>query len=409
MISKQKIGFLIILSLAVFIIWGSGIYYGQYIKENYQSVSIRMKSDEVTKHMLLRALENEKEKGAKEIPGITAWNRLEDQVIENQELYTKSKVHLIEVYGDVKQVYPIELTSGSIPASDDYQGCLIDDNSAYELFHTSDAVGNFLTYQNKRYCIRGIIISQDSLCIFPVYEDNKTYSNLELVYEDKENGKKLAEEFMLQNSLGSSYTCIEGCFYANLLRILYRAPAWFLGFVLLVRILRFLWYRRSLPLQVLALVLLFIVVWTALRWLMEFQLYIPERLIPTKWSDFTFWTEKYRSFQNQRREITYLMPNPKDVILIQYVRRCINYSLIALAGMIAFVIHQKLIICNNNSMKMSAIIIIIEGAAILLLFRSGKSFELPRGYLCMLPLYIMFFDYWKRGKELLAMIKQSEG
>jgi hypothetical protein len=389
MFSKKKIGFLILLSLAVFVIWGSGIYYGQYINENYQSVSIRMKKDEVTKHVLIRAMENEMEKGTKDIPEITAWDRQEEAVIENQELYTKSKVHLIEVYGDIKQVYPMELTSGSIPAADDYRGCLIDENSAYELFHTSDAVGAFLSYQNKRYCIRGIVKSPDSLCIFQVLEENKAYSNLELVYEDKENGKKLAGEFMLQNGLSSSYTIIEGCFYAKLLELFYLVPAWFLGFALLIRFLKSLWKRRNLPLQVLALILLLAVVWTALRWLMEFQLYIPERLIPTKWSDFTFWTEKYSAFQSQRREIAFLTPNPKDVILIQSARRCINYSLIALAGMITFVIHQKIILCNNNSMKMSIITVIIEGVAILLLFKTGKSFELPRGYLCMLPLYII--------------------
>jgi hypothetical protein len=44
-------------------------------------------------------------------------------------------------------------------------------------------------------------------------------------------------------------------------------------------------------------------------------LYFPQKLIPTKFSDFDFWTGQYKLIRSQLHQMRYLVPNPKDVQL----------------------------------------------------------------------------------------------
>jgi hypothetical protein len=385
-------------------IWGSGIYYGQYVTEYYQSVSIRIKEGKVTKKAILRALENESVKGTKKIPSVTAWNRMEGENIENRGLSTSILVNVIEVYGDMKQAYPMELIEGSLLNTDDYQGCIIDEEVAYELYRTRNVIGNSITYENKQYNIRGIMKSMEPTFLIQISNDDNAYSNLELVYKDKENGEQLALDFIMQNDLASSYTIIEGCFYANILELLYQLPAWFLGFYMLWQIVKAIWKRRTLPIQVLILFVCLIVSWFLLKWLMEFRIYIPERLIPTKWSNFSFWTKKYTSFRNQMKQIAYLTPVPKDMILFKYITRCIQSILITLVSMIVFTTHKNLFLEKSSGIKMSLLIILLECVTMVLLFKTGKEFQVTKGYLCMLPLFVIMEDYVNRGRELLLYL-----
>lgn len=397
---KKKI-FYILLSLTALLIWGSGIYYGQYINDYYQSVGVRIKDDKVTKKVILRALENESKKGTKKIPLVTAWNRIEGEVIGNRELSTNTSINLIEVYGDIKQVYPMELMEGSLLNPDDYEGCVIDETVAYQLFRTREVVGNFITYMNKQYYIRGIIKSMEPVFFIQIIDDEKAYSNLELVYKDKENGELLAIDFIMQNELASSYTVVEGCFYGKLLELFTRLPAWCIGFYLLIQIVKSMWKRRTLPLQVLSLLICLIIAWFVLKWLMELHIYVPERLIPTKWSNFSFWIKKYTTFRNKMEQIAYLKPVPKDMILLRYITRSIRYTLISIVGMIVFITHKSIFLKDGNGIRISIYIVVLECITILLLFKTGKVYQLTRGYLYMLPLFVITVELVDKGYRML--------
>lgn len=391
--------FIILLSLAALIIWGSGIYYGQYIKEHYQSVSIRMKGDTVSEQEFIAALEYEEVKNSTQIPHISAWNCLEKQVIENKELALSYKTQLIEVYGDIKQVYPMRLTKGSLLTSEDYEGCMIDQEVAYKLFGTVDSVGNVITYKDKQYYIRGIIESPDPVFFIQINDIKHTYSDLELVYEDKENGQEMANDFMVQNNLSGSYTILDSCFYAGILDRLYKVPAWFLGFYMMYQILRVMWKRRNLPLQVFVLLLGVISVWMVLKWLFEFQIYIPERLIPTKWSDFSFWIEKYKEFRKQIEQMAYLTPTIKDIIFIQFIKRCICCTMISFVGIWVFATHIRFILGKVSGLSLAILASILEYGAIFILYRNGKIFLAGNGYIYMIPIFIIAADSVNKVKR----------
>lgn len=340
--------FYILLSLAALITWGSGTYYGKYITEHYQSVSIRLKKAIISEEELIVALRNEEIKKSGNIPYISAWNCLEEQTITNEELSLSYKVHFVEVYGDIKQVYPMELTVGNLLTPNDYEGCIIDNEVAYQLFGTVNPVGNRISYGNEHFYIRGIIKSPKPVFFRQIHDKEHTYSNIELVYSDDADGNKLANAFMEQNNLVDSYTILDGSFFGRIFNSLYQVPAWFLCIYVLYQILRAIWKRRTIPLQVLILSLGFLSVWMVLKWVLDFRISIPEHLIPTKWSDFSFWTEKYKELRNQIDQIAYQTPVIKDILFVRYAKRCTLYILISLTCMWIFVSNILLPKAHRN-------------------------------------------------------------
>src|SRR5688572_27108274 len=79
---KQNICFFLLFT-AVYLLWGTAVYYGQYVVEHYQSVSIRMKGGTVSQRELMQMVEQEKENKNQEFAGISAWNQVENQSLES--------------------------------------------------------------------------------------------------------------------------------------------------------------------------------------------------------------------------------------------------------------------------------------------------------------------------------------
>ena len=391
----KKLIIVVLLSIAALGIWGSGIYYGQYLKDNYQSVSVRLEEkNQVTKKSLLSALENEKIKSTADIPVITAWNSLTDRQVKNDEIGTVTSVRLLEIYGDVRQVYPIELTGGSILVNEDYNGCLIDEKTAYELFKTTAATGCFITYENKLYCIRGVIKAPEPMVLIQISEENQSYSNLELVYSNNDNGEFMADAFLQQNLLSFHYTIINGCFFAKIMNEIIKLPAWLLGFYMMFLILRFIWKRRTLPIQAFLFLFAFVGVYIGLSRLIQFKIDVPQCLIPTKWSDFSFWTGKLHDLMKEWGQISYILPLPKDIIFVKYVKQCLFDSMTASVGMIVFITHNRMIQnAKLSEITLCLLSILTEALAVIILFHTGKEFHVPVGYLYLIPVYFLSLHF----------------
>lgn len=357
-VNKKSKLLCVILSLAVLVIWGYGYYYGQYVRSNYNSVSVRMQETTVTKQDIITALDNEHIKGTEDIPVITAWKQVDEQDFECPELATTAKLSVIEFWGDAAQVMPITLVKGNMITSEDQTGCMLDENTAYRLFRTRGVIGRTLTYQNKSYCIRSIMKAKEEVLILPITDDSNTYSNLEFVYDNKEEGEQYVRAFLQQNGLGDNYTIVEGCFYARLIPMTLAFPLWLLGFFLLsqlvgkgrIRIEQLQMSKRKIegegvqkkiPVRFLRIkkllgnigvsLILVIAVLLFLRLMTKFMLPIPERYIPTKWSDFSFWVKRWEELREQLHALEYLSPVTKDIILFQAIWRCALFSLITSA------------------------------------------------------------------------------
>jgi len=135
-----------------------------------------------------------------------------------------------------------------------------------------------------------------------------------------------------------------------------------------------------------------------LKYLLEFQFYIPERLIPTKWSDFSFWVERYKEFQEQIKQMAYLTPTIKDSIFISYSKKCIYYTLISLIGIWVFATHIRFILRKTGGFFLPIFSVILECGAIFILYTTGKVFSPGNGYFYTIPIFIIAADLVNKGK-----------
>lgn len=405
--TKRMIFFLFLFCL-VFVLWGIALYYENYIEEHYASISIRLKSEPMSGRMLMQADKIGRQEDTGNQMGITAWNSLKSMELQSKELGTSANVNLIEVFGDMEKVYPIELRDGNVVSMDDFEGCLIDEATAYKLFHTVNAVDNLVSYQNQRYGIRGIIKSSEAVMLIGGNEENKTYSNLELTFTEQENAGQLAEEFLRKYGQNGQYVVIDSHLFAKGLSLMVRLPAWLLGFFFIYDLLHILYKQRRYPFQAVVLFLLLVIVSAVLFWMMEFELFIPDQLIPTKWSDFTFWSNKIHELKNWRNDYTYIMPHYKDVLFKQYVGLCVGFTATATIGMAALIIHERILYLGNERAGYFALVALLEGGAVYLLFISGVIFRLPRAYLGMPIFYMLARDCYQWCRQNLPVLLSAQ-
>ena len=128
---------------------------------------------------------------------------------------------------------------------------------------------------------------------------------------------------------------------------------------------------------------------------MEFEVFIPEQLIPTKWSDFAFWSNKYHDFKNWIKDYSYIMPHYKDVLFKQYAGQSLFCAATATIGMAALIIHERILFLGNKKAGSFVVIALLECGVIYLLFMTGKIFRLPRAYLGMPIFYMIVRDCYQ--------------
>jgi hypothetical protein len=319
--NKNKLWTLIFLLLVV-IYSVQQICSAAFYKSSYQTVSVRLSGSGVTREQVENALSLEADRNSEDIPELTIWKQCDQADVRNIDMGRSVPVMPVLVSGNMSLVVPFQLVSGNLMYEEDKKGCVLDSATAYKLFGTENAEGNTVTYQNMDYYIRGVIKSADPLFLIQQGGANLKYSNLELSYSDKERGEEYARNFMVQNGLDSDFIIIDGYFYGRMINAILVLPLWLLVLAVFLKLVKqVLDIRRSISCSrfiVFVGVCLFLLIGLIylLYQAVGIPFYIPEKLIPTKWSDFDHWENQYRLIKNQIRQIRYIPPNSRDVPLV---------------------------------------------------------------------------------------------
>ncbi len=323
---KWMIRFIIITFLIL--LWASSMYDCRILKEQYnKAVSVRIQGEGISEKSLRTALKNEVLKKS-QLLELTMWNQVNKVEVMSKDLMNKASAKLYEVSGDSSQVCPMEFIAGARVIDGDYKGCVIDEETAYSLFGTKYAVGNTIVVQNRTYYVRGVIKASIEMLIIQIEDEQNKYNNLEFICNDIEKGNELINYFFVQNGLEAKYIIIESAFYTKIAEIISIIPVCIVGIVLLMKSIVELKKQRKSSLIVLMYIFAEIFIFIAILWMLGLKPYWPERLIPSKWSDFNFWVNKYNDIKDFIKATTYIMPVPKDVILLQGLKKVIIRSVI---------------------------------------------------------------------------------
>lgn len=321
-----------------------------FIRTHYNSESVRLRSEGVTRKDLDNALKNEKANSSSDIPDVTAWVRLNEEEIYNYDLNRKVQVPIVQVAGDMNETEPMSLKYGNYVYEKDSKGCIIDEDTAYSLFGTYDATGNILTYKGSDYFIRGVVKATYPMFMIPGNNAAK-YNNLELIYSNKEFGEKSAEEFLLQNSIAANYVIVDGYFYGRLIYSLLNLPIWMFYILFFILLLKYFWKKRhsenkrSFAIYCGIGTLGMIGYGGILYETIGNPLYFPLKLIPTKFSDFDYWSNEYHVMMDQFKKMQYLLPNPKDLYLEnELVKLSLNVTVMLL-------LYLAFFICIRSSVR----------------------------------------------------------
>lgn len=310
----------VILLISILFTWYT-LTRASFYREVYTGMGIRMKSSAgVKEDDLLKALEQEEKDNPGQVPSVTAW-LTKGAKIENTFLNRKVKVMAVVTAGDMRHTVPSSLIEGNYVYREDYKGCIIDSATAYSLFGSLRVIGNQLSYNNKSYYIRGVVKASVPLVMIQGFRQSQAYPNLEFHYKSNAMAEASASAFLQKYGLTGSYTGIDESFYGRALSSFLVLPIWLLyAFISFFSFRLFIRNRRELkPVSFLGLAGIFLLTVLGFGSLL-FQyggspFYLPEKIIPTKWSDFDYWINLGKTIKQQISDMDYLTPNPRDILL----------------------------------------------------------------------------------------------
>jgi hypothetical protein len=345
--NKDKVFFVLIVLITVWFTI-TKLQEASFIRNQYTAVSVRLKTGGVSLKDLNTALVKEKLKKSRSIPEVTAWTRINEVNLRNKNLDRTQKVSAIITAGNMALTAPMSLVSGNYVYQQDKKGCVIDTKTSYALFGTEAAVNTVVTYEKKEYRVRGVVRTDYPVFLIQGKDTIKEYSNLELDYKDKERGESLTEEFLVQNGLAADDVTIDGYFFGRFIYSFIILPVWVFFLWAAYKSFRYFLKEKdkqkpgALLLYGSLIIILLIGYGLLLYHITGNPIYIPEKLIPTKWSDFDYWTRQFLLIKDKMQQMRYLIPNPKDVYLLNEISKLyLNVAGIA-------VLHMFIIIAGKR-------------------------------------------------------------
>lgn len=184
----------------------------------------------------------------------------------------------------------------------DKEGCIVDEETAYTLFGSKAAAGSEIFLKGEKYVIRGIVPWKQRIMIIRPKDGKSVYTRAFVRPGTGETAKAAGEAFLLRNGF-SGITAREP--YIKSISFLFLFfplfVLWLFGFLMAWRERKELIWKGMCVLMT---VFLFF-------WLSR-QIQIPRDWIPGKWSDFSFWSEKWKEEMEGLRMYLMLPKTPME-------------------------------------------------------------------------------------------------
>lgn len=280
------------------------------LKDRYQTVSLRLEQGLEAEEIFEREGSVTRSFGIpeEEIRQVTTWSQEKKVEIRETGLLRSAKAALLQVRGNMADVLPVGLLSGAYCPEGDLRGCVLDEDLAYALFRTKRALGNEIQIGKKRYIIRGIVESRFPVVMVQNMDKKAVFDKLEIRCDFPEKELSLEEGVFVADTP----------FYTELLRHVTQLPLWlFLLWIFwqLLQGAREKGEKRKKAIFLAAVAVLVVLMFAFIRaGLLVSPVFLPERYIPSRWSDFAFWERKAQALKQLKQEFLFLSPCPKDML-----------------------------------------------------------------------------------------------
>jgi len=298
---RLRRGAALVLALLAFFLWRLGdIRRGELAR--CRSMAVLHTSAALTAEDYDRMLEAE---GRADTPvGFALWTQLDRQYLETTLTGRTAAAAVLPVSGEIRLVLP---TAPALSA-EDFTGCLIDAQTALELYGSKDAVGASLLWGEEEYVVRGVIASPAHTVVLRPKAGVGAALDCISVSDSGE-----AEAFARRHGVNAGLT-VENSVYAYIAGFFAALPLWAVAVLLLGALLRAARQNRGYPVRRAVVLLLLAALATGLFiWLLAS---LPPAWTPSRWSDLDFWSRTLKSAKSGALELAAAKKYRPDLALL---------------------------------------------------------------------------------------------
>ncbi|BDF68549.1 hypothetical protein CE91St43_25210 [Oscillospiraceae bacterium] len=278
-----------LLGVLALLAWGLCAFLAQEIGALSSGVSARWEGEGgVSPAQVEEALRYAREDGGENVPRMTLWREKPGAVLWDEGEERTAAASVVEFYGQGADLWPVPFLTGNYPAQGDAEGIAVDEALSAALWGGVGRPGQIVRWEGKTYVLRGVFRGDGGLALLPGRADDAdAWPNLFLRFP-QQGGREAAQAFLNRNGWsGGDLLDLE------LLSWCVTALAGLPGAALLLGLLWKL-LRRGLALRASPLLLASylppaLCAGALALWCGNFPPRVPAALIPTKWSDFSFW------------------------------------------------------------------------------------------------------------------------
>ena len=283
----------IILIFALIMCWGISLGYANNIGSENKTLNFYFENENYNTEIIKSIKEADPELA------IVGWAEEALQSANNPDLgKTASDLDVLTIKGSSNL-----LVKGSNLFTDDLEGCLIDSDTSYKLFGSSNCVGREIVYNDRTLIVRGILKGSKANIMIQASEDpSQVLDGLTIDGTDLTLNK--IEDFKMM--FGINEMAISGNIYYMLAKFIALIFPIIALVLILTKIIASLFKSRNKPVLVILYILMSIASVFIFFKVTNIKISIPLDMIPNKWSDFDFWSKMGKEYKEKLEYVLYM-------------------------------------------------------------------------------------------------------
>lgn len=321
----------IILIFALIMCWGISLGYANNIGSENKTLNFYFENENYNTELIKTIKEADPELA------VVGWAEESLQSANNPDLgKIASDLDVLIIKGSSNL-----LVRGSNLFADDLEGCLIDNDTSYKLFGSSNCVGREIVYNDRTLIVRGILKGSKANIMIQATEDSSQVLD-GLTIDGTGLTLNKIEDFKMK--FGINEMAISGNIYYIIAKFIALIFPIITLVLILIKVITSLFKSRNKPVLVSLYILMAIASIFIFFKITNIKISIPLDMIPNKWSDFDFWSKMGKEYKEKFEYVLYMKKYGVDIYNIENLLKSVLYSIFTI---ILFVINLRIIKINN--------------------------------------------------------------
>jgi len=325
----------------------------------------------------------------------TLWGEIKGESVLYPELYRTANVTAMVISGESRLI----LGSSWNLTANDKTGCLIDKTTAYALFGDTEVVGQVIQFDNKEYTIRGLVEKAEKEIVVQSTSVTKAVMNY-IALETPIGGSAgdTVENFASRHGVSSE--SLDYNMYCAWSDIIVMILPLLLSISVIYQLIKTVYRAKETPVKCAVYAGITLVYTVIVFWVIKSNFSYPETMIPSRWSDFSFWSKLYNE---QVEKVITLLRTEKSLAELKLIIPFVETVKYSVLGIIIYIRMRKRIIVDKAEELVLYLVAAFIGAfvSVYLCGQDGNLIADNRTVWYLVPAYLC-------GKYLLGKMRQQK-